>query len=183
MSGAIPAVHALVNAIATPAQSPNWYAIQIRPRFERKVAVQLSQKHVETFLPLRTEDHQWTDRRKVISVPLFRGYAFVRISPSLSEKLMVLRTAGVVGFVSFGSQVARVPEKQIADLQRVLSQKVPCSLYPFLRVGQRVKVCGGCLDGLEGILDQRDAKRLVISVDNIQRSISLAIEGYELEML
>jgi hypothetical protein len=64
-----------------------------------------------------------------------------------------------------------------------LSQKVPCALHPFLKIGQRVRIRGGCLDGLEGILDERREKNLVISVESIERSVAIRIEGYELELV
>jgi transcription antitermination factor NusG len=168
---------------APAGNSPQWYAIQIRYRFEKRVATQLTNKGVETFLPLLGEIHRWSDRRKPVNVPLFPGYAFVRVDRSPSVRLGVLHTAGIIGFISFGSEVVAVPGKQIEDLRMLLSQKVPCSLYPFLKVGQRVRLRGGCLDGLEGILDQHEEKNLVISIECIQRSVAIKIEGYELELI
>ena len=76
-----------------------------------------------------------------------------------------------------------IPVKQIEDLQKLLSQKVPCALHAFLRVGQKVRIRGGCLDGLEGILEQRGESNLVISIESIQRAVVITIEGYELEMI
>lgn len=169
--------------VAPASQISHWYAIQIRHRYEKRAASQLRNKSVETFLPLRAEIHQWTDRRKPIDVPLFPGYAFVRVDRSSDARLGVLNTGGVIGFVTFGSEALAVPAKQVEDLQKLLSEKVPCSLYPFLKVGQRVRIRGGCLNGLEGILDQRDPKRLVISIECIERSVAIAIAGYELELI
>ena len=76
-----------------------------------------------------------------------------------------------------------IPSKQIDDLQRLLSQKVACSLHPFLKVGRRVRIRGGCLDGLEGILEQSGDKKMVISVESIERAVAITLEGYELEMI
>jgi hypothetical protein len=56
-------------------------------------------------------------------------------------------------------------------------------LSPFLTAGQRVRIRGGCLDGLEGILKENDASHLVISIESIQRSVAVQIEGYELELI
>jgi len=129
-----------------------WYAIQTRYRFERKAAAQLQNKGIETFLPLLEENHRWSDRQKVISVPLFSGYVFVRLEPS-SARATVLRTEGVIGFVEFHGDAAPIPNKQIDDLQRLLSKKMPCSLHAFLTIGQKVRIRGGCLDGLEATGD------------------------------
>lgn len=165
------------------AEAGRWFAIQTRYRFEKRVAAQLRAKGIETFLPLRNEMHRWSDRQKTVEVPLFPGYAFVKLERSSIARLGVLHTEGVIGFVGYGCDAAPVPAKQIEGIRNLLAQKVPCSLYPFLKTGQRVRIRGGCLDGLEGILDLRDEKRLVISIECIQRSLSLKIKGYELDLV
>jgi transcription antitermination factor NusG len=160
-----------------------WFALQTRYRFEKKVAAQLASKGMEVFLPLRTENRKWSDRQKLVTVPLFPGYAFVRAARSVALRLLVLQTAGVMGFVSFAGTAAIVPQKQIDDLRLLLAQAVPFSLYPFLRAGQRVRIRGGCLHGVEGLLTQRDKGKLVISIESIQRSLAIEIQGYEVEPL
>jgi len=170
-------------AIPPEPQAEVWLAVQIRYRFEKKVFAQLSGKGMEVFLPLRKETREWSDRQKLVTVPLFPGYAFVRSARSLALRLQVLQTAGVMGFVSFAGTAAVVPQKQIEDLRLLLTQSVPFSLYPFLRLGQRVRIRGGCLHGLEGLLSKRDKSKLVISIESIQRSLAIEIQGYELELI
>ena len=170
-------------SIPLSVQGAQWYSIQIRYRFERKVTAQLQHKGLQTFLPLLEEFHRWSDRRQPVSVPLFSGYAFARFDLCGGLKMELLHTEGVIGLVTFGGVAIPVPVKQIEDLQRLLSQKVPCALHAFLKIGQTVRIRGGCLDGLEGILEQRGEKSLVISVESIQRAVAITIEGYELEMI
>ena len=158
-----------------------WYAIQTRYRFEKKVASQLRDKGVETFLPLRQERHSWSDRDQAVSLPLLPGYAFVRLCLSPSSRMCVLRTSGLIGFLTSHGKPVPVPAKQVEDLQLLLSTKVPCSLHPFLRVGQRVRIRGGCLNGIEGILTKKDPKKLVISIESMERAVAVEIAGYELE--
>lgn len=165
---------------AAPWGAP-WYVVQTRYRFESKITAQLQSKGVETFLPLLSENHRWSDRQKAISVPLFSGYVFVRLPSSTGAHIPVLRTEGVLGFVNVQGAASPVPSAQIEDLRRLLSQKLPCALHAFLTVGQRVRIRGGCLDGLRGILAQSSQKTLVISIECIQRSVAVTIEGYELE--
>jgi transcription antitermination factor NusG len=160
-----------------------WYVVQTRYRFESKVAAQLEGKGIETFLPVLNETHTWSDRRKTLSLPLFSGYVFVRLSPSAPARTRVLRTEGVMGFVSAHGDASPIPSRQIDDLRRLLAQKLPCALRAFLKVGQRVRIRGGCLDGLEGILAQSSQKTLVISIECIERSVAVTIEGYELEIV
>jgi transcription antitermination factor NusG len=165
-----------------PRSSNPWFVIQTRYRFEIKVADHLRNKGIETFLPLLNETHRWSDRQKIVSVPLFSGYVFVRIQASAVSRTSVLHTEGVIGFVSVHGDVSPVPAGQIEDLRRLLNQKVPCALHAFLKVGQRVRIRGGCLNGLQGILARSTQKTLVISIDCIQRSLAVSIEGYELEL-
>jgi len=160
-----------------------WFAVQTRYRFEKKVAAQLNQKQCHVYLPLLTERHTWSDRQKIISVPLFPGYVFVHIDQSPAARQSVLQTAGIFCFVSFGGIVAPVPAKQIEDLQLLLQETSHFSLQPFVRAGQRVRIKSGSLQGLEGILLCQERKRLVISIESIQRSVAIEIQGYELELV
>ncbi len=165
-----------------PPEAP-WYVVQTRYRFESKVAAQLQGKGVETFLPVLNETHRWSDRRKIISLPLFSGYVFVRLPPSTPARGKVLRTQGVMGFVQVHGDASPIPSRQIDDLRRLLAHQLPCALHAFLKIGQRVRIRGGCLDGLEGILAQSTQKTLVISIECIERSVAVRIEGYELELV
>ncbi|MBZ5719591.1 MAG: UpxY family transcription antiterminator [Acidobacteriia bacterium] len=164
-------------------EAPQWYAIQTRYRAERKVKNRLGTKGVEIFLPVLEEIHRWSDRRKTLEIPLFSGYAFVRVALSPESRMGVLHTEGVIRFVAFGGDATSIPAKQIEDIQKLLANKVPCSIHPFLKVGRRVRIRGGCLDGLEGILEQSEGKHLVISIECIQRSVAVRIEGYDLELI
>ena len=161
----------------------DWFAIQTRYRYEKKVAEQLDGKGVEVFLPLRKESRGWSDRHKLVTIPLFPGYAFVRFSASADLRLQVLRTAGFMGFVGIRGAATSVPQKQIEDLRILLTEEVPFSLYPFVEVGQRVRIRGGSLHGLEGVLLMNDRDKLVISITSIQRSLAIQIRGYELELV
>ena len=162
----------------------SWYAIQTRVRFEKKVAAQLQGKGIEIFLPLVKQVHRWSDRRQVIEVPLFAGYGFVHLYLDPKTRLRVVQTAGVFGFVGCNGEASPIPWKQIEDIQQVLAKDVPCAMYPFLKVGQKVRIRGGCLDGLEGILaDCSSDKTLLISMEAIERTVAIHVEGYDIELL
>ena len=160
----------------------HWYALRTRSRHERVVNQQLVSQGFETFLPTLTETHRWSDRKKVVEVPLFSGYTFVRFSYSHEERVRVLRSHGAVGLVGVQGAGVPIPDAQIDDIRKLLTNKVPLRKHGFLRIGHRVRVRGGALDGLEGILVAENGDRsLVISVDPIQRSLSIRVEGYEVE--
>jgi len=160
----------------------NWYAIRTRSRHEKVVERQLHVQGIDVFCPVISQIHRWSDRRKLVECPLFAGYAFVRIVPSPEERVRVLRTLGVVQFVGGHGQGMAIPTEQMEAVRALVSSNVPFTKHAFLKVGHRVRVRGGSLDGVEGILAaQNGSGNLVISVDLIQRSLSIQIEGYEVE--
>jgi transcription antitermination factor NusG len=128
------------------------------------------------------EIHRWSDRRKKVYVPLFSCYVFVNILPEAHQA--VLQNPGVLGFVSFAGRPAEIPEEQMEVVRKVCKHDIPCSAYPFLTAGQRVRVREGCLAGVEGILlEQPTADNLIISVEAIQRSLAISVRGYEVEAI
>jgi transcription antitermination factor NusG len=165
-------------------EEPNWYAIHTRPRHEKWIAQQLQEKRVFTFLPLLQQIHQWSDRRSKVEVPLFSCYAFVRIAQTTEERLKVLRTPGVLGFVGNERQGTPIPDDQVENLRTAIREKIPCALHPFVSAGKRVRIRGGSLDGVEGILvRQGEDQSLVVSVELLRRSISIRVEGYDIELV
>lgn len=161
---------------------PQWYAIRTRSRHEKMVAEQLDRQGIEGFLPLVKRTHKWSDRMKEVELPLFSGYNFVRVVFSSRDRLRVLQTHGVAGFVGVNGFGTAIPDSQIQDIRTLLGSKIPFEEKPFLRLGQRVRIRGGALDGVEGILSaQNDDRSLVISLEPIQRSLSVRIQGYTVE--
>jgi transcription antitermination factor NusG len=180
----MPSLELTPKILSGPLQSvEQWYAIETRYRFERRVAAQLEIKGVHTYLPLLQEVHQWSDRRKVMAIPLFSGYGFVHMELSPGSRIGVLDTTGVIRFVTLCGKATAIPHRQIEDLRLLLSQNVPCALHAFLKIGQRVRIRGGCLEGLEGVLEHNEEKNLVISIESIERAVAIRIEGYELELV
>lgn len=159
--------------------SDRWYAIHTRSRHERAVALQLVQKGMEVFLPEMSMPRRWSDRHKVIDVPLFPGYLFIHTVLSIGTRLAVLRVPGVVEFVGAQRWGTPIPEKQIEDVRFVLSQKIPYEPFPFLQQGRRVRICNGCLEGVEGILVGQRDQSLVLSIELLQRSLAIHIAGYD----
>jgi transcription antitermination factor NusG len=159
-----------------------WFAVQTKPRHEKQVAVELKEKGVEVFLPLLQAVHQWSDRRRLVEVPLFSSYLFVRLQQWREERLTVLRTQGALRFIGSRGEGASVPEEEIEAVQTLLRERVAFTSCPFVNIGQRVRIRGGSLDGLRGILTAvNDDRSLIVSVESIQRSLQFRIDGYNLE--
>jgi len=163
-------------------QGPRWYAVRTRSRHEKMVTQQFERMGLEAFLPMVAQMHKWSDRKRQVEVPLFSGYSFVKVAYQSAERIRVLQTQGVVSFVGVQNAGTPIPDSQIDDIRTVLAKEVPFREHSFLRIGQRVRVRGGSLDGVEGILEaQKGDRSLVISLEPIQRSLSICIDGYEVE--
>jgi transcription antitermination factor NusG len=159
-----------------------WFAIQTRAKHERVAAQEIQDRGVTAFLPMVKEVRQWSDRKKTIESPLFGCYMFVKLFPNNDERLRVLRVNGVLRFVGTHGYGIPIPDEQIEAVRTMIDEQLPICSHPFLKIGQRVRVRSGALSGVEGILVSRSGERsLIISLDAIQRSMSVRIEGYEVE--
>lgn len=159
----------------------SWYALYTRHQHEKNAAQVLSHKGFDTFLPLYQAMHQWKDRKKELWLPLFPCYVF--LSGDVNRSLEVLKTPGVVGFVSHAGRPAAIPSDQIHAVREVVlrSRAEP---HPFLQTGDKVRVKAGSLLGLEGILVRKKNQcRLVISVEMLGKSVATEIDGSLVERI
>jgi transcription antitermination factor NusG len=174
----------LKGPLAIPANRPQWYAIQTRGRHEKKVATHLRNRGFDGYLPLSSESRQWTDRRQMVEAPLYPCYTFLRASIDARIRAEVLRIPGVLDFVGLKGCPLVIPDRDIEVIKTLVDRCVPVRPHVFLSEGARVRIRGGALDGIEGILLTRNSdSSLVVSVQLIQRSVSLRVDGYDVEPL
>lgn len=166
--------------VAIPEGEPQWYAVHTRPRHEKKVVSELERCGIAAYLPVTKQIRRWSDRRMRVELPLFPCYAFVQIAATPEMRVAVLRPYGVLGFV--GPQHGTpIPASEIEDIRTLLLNDIAVTPAAYLKVGHRVRIRGGVLDGVEGILTTAGERRLVVSIETIQRSISVSLDGYEVE--
>jgi transcription antitermination factor NusG len=159
---------------------PCWYAAYTCANHEKRVAQQLSVRSVEHFLPLYESVRRWKDRRVQLQLPLFPGYVFVRLA--LRDRLQVLEIPSVARLVGFNGTPTPLPDGEIEALKAGLEGGVHAVPHPYLKVGRRVRITTGPLEGLEGVvIRKRNSLRLVVSLDLIQRSILLDIDASSVE--
>lgn len=152
-----------------------WYAVTVKPQHERSVEQGLFAKGYEAYLPLYLAVRKWSDRTKKIEMPLFPGYVFCRFDPQ--QITPIVRTPGVNSVVSFGGIPAAIPETEVTNVQRMLESGLPVEPWPFLKVGQRIRIAKGPLVGVEGMLiDGEESARLVVNIDLFQRACSVRVE-------
>ena len=160
---------------------PHWYALYTRPRHEKQVFQELAEKKIEAFLPTYKVRRRWSDRYKVIDEPLFKNYLFVHVEYDRRYH-DTLRPYGAVGFVVFDGKPAQIPEEEIDAIRRLITCELPCQPHPYLKVGRRVRVRSGPLQGCEGILVRKKSlARLVLTVNLLQQSVSAEIDADSVE--
>lgn len=158
----------------TASRGYSWFALQVRTAHEKKVSARLEGKCYEHFLPLYPLRRRWSDRIKETEIPLFPGYLFCRID--MTCRLPILTTLGVIRIVGIGGAPQPVDEAEMAAIQMLARSKLPCQPWPFLEIGEQVRIEHGPLCGLEGILlGFRGLHRLVLSVTLLQRSVAVQI--------
>ena len=170
--------------VAVRPSRPQWYAIQTRGRHEKKVARRISDRGFDGFLPLASETHHWSDRHMRVDAPLYPCYTFLHACIDSSIRTAVLRIPGVLHFVGLPGCPQAIPDGEMEVIQKLVEHCVPVRSHVFISEGARVRIRGGALDGVEGILLRRNSdSSLIVSVQLIQRSVALRVDGYDVEPL
>jgi transcription antitermination factor NusG len=161
-----------------------WYAVHTRSNFEKRVAVELGLKGIETFLPSFCEVHRWKDRKKTVEIPYFASYVFVRIEDSPEQRLDVLRTSGTVRLLGSRGEIEPIPDLEIENLQLLVESSLSACAHPFLKEGSTVRVKSGPLRGIEGLLVQvKNQNRLILSLNLLARSVATEIDLCDVELI
>ena len=159
----------------TGAKRSEWHALTVKSRHEKIVADGLRGRGLEEFLPLYRSKRAWSDRTKIVEMPLFPGYVFCRFSER--ERLMTLSAPGVTSIVGFGGQDAVVEEHELDGVRRMLAAGLAVEPWPHVRAGHIVEIRSGPLSGLRGqVVREKGQWRLIVNVDLLQRSVSAELE-------
>ena len=152
-----------------------WYVLQCWARKESVITTHLENQGLECFLPKYKSIRQWSDRKKEVEQPLFPGYIFCRFD--YSDRRAAVMTPGILGVVGCGKMPVPVEDKEIEAIQLAVASGIPRQPWPYLEVGQQVRIHTGKLTGLEGILVQfKGNHRVVLSVSLLQRAVALEVD-------
>jgi transcriptional antiterminator RfaH len=152
-----------------------WFALQTRPKNERKVEHLLKKKGYDCFTPIYRSKRRWSDRTVEIDFPLFPGYVFCRFDSSALWG--AVSTQGVTRVVGFGGAPAEVAREEVEALQLLAKSSFLREPWKYLPDGTLVVVETGPLAGTQGIINiDRDKRHLVISVTLLQRSVAIQID-------
>lgn len=152
-----------------------WFAIQVRPRHELAVARALRDKGYEEFVPLSRQARTWSDRKQIIESPLFSCYVFCRFVAEV--RAPIVTTPGVVRVVGSRQGPIPVDPDEIASIRRVAQAGLATQPHPYLPAGIKVVMSNGPLAGVEGIVTGSRNQHLILSINLLQRSISVSLDG------
>jgi transcription antitermination factor NusG len=167
-----------IESDATP--SHKWFAAYTATHHEKHVHEQLSDRGVESFLPLYRVNRQWKKRSPgAVDLPLFPNYVFVRLGRE--ERAAVLGTPGVYSIVGSPQRAWELPEREIEALRNGIHER-KVEPHQYLVIGDRAKIKYGILAGIEGvIIRHKNGLRFVLNLDQIMQSIAIEVEAEELE--
>lgn len=155
----------------------NWYAIYVNSRAEKKVAEHLIEKNIEAYVPIIKTMKQWSDRKKMVELPLLNGYVFVKID--LKEKDKVAQTKGVVNFVRHCGEIAKIREQEITQLKQLVELGYHLEASDFkkeYKQGDKVKISSGALKNIEGfVTENKEGRFIEVLLDSIGQVIKVKL--------
>jgi transcription antitermination factor NusG len=164
------------------ANDHRWCALQVKAQHERSVASSLRSRGHDQFLPLKRLKRKWSDRTKEIEFPLFAGYVFCRLNLQIPS--LIMSTPGVIRIVGTRREIAVIDDREIEAIRVAAASGRDVEPCAYVDIGTRVLISKGVLAGVEGTLVGRgNAQRLVLSVDMIQRSISVEMDDADIQCL
>jgi transcription antitermination factor NusG len=155
---------------------PRWFAIRTSPRWEALASTELTQRGLETYLPVCRVKRRWSDRTKIMDQPLFPGYLFGRFH--LNDRVRELQAPGVKQILGIGNTPAPISAAELDNLRKLVAANPVMVPWPYLQAGQRIRIDRGPLAGVRGFVVRagEESLRIVVSVDLLQRSVATEID-------
>lgn len=151
-----------------------WLAFYTKPQQEFKTELYLQSAEIEHYLPTIVTLKQWSDRKKKVSAPLFKGYIFAKVNEA--ERMNVLQQKTVVNNISFAGKPSHIPDWQIESIKKMISETPDIFVSNGIETGQPVKITEGPFSGVVGIVKEMNKEKwLSVSVDLLNRSVSVKL--------
>ena len=163
-------------------QKKYWYALYVSSRQEKKVQEGLLSRGIEAYAPIVKTMRQWSDRKKMVELPLITGYVFVKHATNEKEKVFTVN--GIVNYVTFEKIPAVVNEKEIQVLKDIISFGYETSVvnYTNFTKGTDVKITQGNFKGLMGTIIRKDSNDFfAVALNSIQQHIIIKLPSAILE--
>ncbi len=160
----------------------HWFAIQTRPRWEKKVAISLDDKGIEYYCPLHKVTRQWSDRKKVVLEPVFKSYVFVRIQEA--DKWEIKKINGILNYVYWLGKPAHIRNEEIEIIRKFLNEFVDVSVeQKNFQVNNKVRIKQGVLMNYEGMIAEVSGKRIIVKIDSMNLQLSAYFDKKNLEKI
>jgi transcription antitermination factor NusG len=161
---------------------PEWYALYTKHQHEKTVARTLRFKGFDTFLPSYASTRTWKTGKKILQLPLFPCYVFIR--GKLERRLDIITTPGIYALVSQAGKPCPIPASEMDAIQRALSSGRQIEPHPLLKCGEWVRIKRGPMAGVEGILARKkNLCRLILSVNMLGKAAAVEIDSSAVERI
>jgi transcription antitermination factor NusG len=159
----------------------SWYAVYTKPRWEKKVALLLSEKGVENYCPLNKVIKQWSDRRKVILEPVFKSYVFVKVDDD--KKWDLKKINGIINYVYWLGKPAVIKEEEINTIRKFLNEfsDVQVSDDRGLKINSKVRIKQGLMMNYHGMLVELTGNRAKVRIESMGISLHAQFDKKNLE--
>ncbi|PBQ31543.1 antitermination protein NusG [Sphingobacteriaceae bacterium] len=154
-----------------------WHALYVNSRAEKKIAETLQARSIEAYVPIIKTMKQWSDRKKMVELPLMNGYVFVKIGAG--ENDLVMQTRGVVNFVRSEGKIARIREVEIDRLKQLVDlgyQLEASAIAKSYKEGDKVKITSGALKNIEGyVVENKEDRHIEVLLESIGQCIRVKL--------
>ena len=159
-----------------------WYAVYTRPRWEKKVAGLLQDKGIEHYCPLNKVMKQWSDRKKVVLEPLFKGYVFVQVPED--KKWDLKNINGIVNFVYWLGKPAKIRQAEIETIRKFLHEFSDVEVIECaMPVNSTVKIKQGVLMNYQGIVLELNGNKAKVKIESMGIQLSAVFDRKNLEVV
>jgi transcription antitermination factor NusG len=163
-------------------ETSHWYVVYTRPRWEKKVAKLLLEKGICHYCPLNRVMKQWSDRRKIVFEPLFKGYVFVNILDK--DKWEVKKIDGILNYVYWLGKPARIQETEINTIKMFLQEFTDVEVINRqLDINDTVIIKQGVLMNYRGIIVEVSGNKARVRIDSMGIQLSAIFDKVNLEPL
>lgn len=159
----------------------SWYVVYTRPNWEKKVSSLLHQRNIEHYCPLRKVTRTWSDRKKILETPLFKGYVFVHVNES--KKWTVTEIPGVINYLYWLGKPAVIRDEEIENIKKFLKEFGGVTVKNIPDVAERVEVTQGILMNYKGIVLEVVGKKVKVRIQSLGIEMTATFDASDLKVL
>jgi transcription antitermination factor NusG len=163
-------------------QNKHWHVVYTRPRWEKKVAATLAAMGVVHYCPLTKVQKQWSDRKKVVMEPLFKGYVFVQLEKQ--KKWDIKLVEGILNFVFWLGEPAVVRSEEIDIIKKFLQEFERVEVKnTAVGIADEVIVKQGVLMNYKGIVVEVMGNKARVNIESMGIALVALFDATNLEVV